>query len=68
MPISPSAAIIDSQSVKAAEAAEADEPRGYDAGKKIKGRKRHTLINTDERALLVETHPANIQDHPAAFA
>jgi transposase len=56
---SPSAAIIDSQSVKTTEAGG---PRGYDAGKKIKGRKRHALVDTYGRPLLVEPHPANIQD------
>ena len=56
---SPSAAIIDSQSVKTTEAGG---PRGYDAGKKINGRKRHALVDTDGRALLVEPHPASIQD------
>jgi transposase len=56
---SPTAAIIDSQSVRTTEAGG---PRGYDAGKKINGRKRHALVATDGRALLVEPHPANIQD------
>jgi len=45
---SPSAGVIDSQSVKTTEAGG---PRGYDAGKKIKGRKRHIL--TDTTGLLV---------------
>ena len=54
-----SAAIIDSQSFKTTEAGG---PRGYDAGKKINGRKRHALVDTDGRGLVLEPHPANIQD------
>jgi transposase len=45
---SPTAGVLESQSVKTSEAAG---PRGYDAGKKIKGRKRHVL--TDTNGLLV---------------
>ena len=56
---SPSAAIIDSQSVKTTEAGVA---RGYDAGKKINGRKRHALVDTDGRGLVLEPHPASVQD------
>jgi transposase len=56
---SPSAAIIDSQSVKTTEAGG---PRGYDAGKKVNGRKRHALVDTDGRGLVIEPHPASIQD------
>jgi len=56
---SPSAAIIDSQSIKTTEAGG---PRGYDAGKKINGRKRHALVDTDGRGLMIEPHPASIQD------
>ena len=55
----PAAAIIDSQSVKTTEAGG---PRGYDAGKKINGRKRHALVDTDGRGLVLEPHPASIQD------
>jgi putative transposase len=63
---SPSAAIIDSQSViidsRSVKTTEAGGPRGYDAGKKINGRKRHALIDTDGPGLVLEPHPASIQD------
>ncbi len=42
--------------------------RGYDAGKKISGRKRHILTNTDGRLLAVRVHDAAIWDVTAARA
>ena len=59
----PSAAIIDSQSVKSSETSD---ERGYDAGKKINGRKRHILVNTIGLLLKVMVLPANIQDRDGA--
>jgi transposase len=41
---------------------EAGGPRRYDAGKKINGRKRHALVDTEGRGLVLEPHPASIQD------
>lgn len=37
-------------------------PRGYDSGKKIKGRKRHLLVDTQGFVLKVKVHPADIMD------
>jgi hypothetical protein len=37
-------------------------PRGYDAGKKINGRKRHALVDTDGPGLIIEPHPTSVQD------
>jgi len=57
------AGIIDSQSVKSTECSD---ERGYDAGKKVNGRKRHVLVDTLGLVLLVLVLPANCQDRDAA--
>ena len=61
----PSAAIIDSQSVKAAETVGAGS-RGYDAGKKINGRKRHIAVDTVGLLLCVLVTAASVQDRDGA--
>jgi transposase len=59
----PTACVIDSQSVKGAEkGGRRVDPNGYDAGKKIKGKKRHILVDTVGLLLHAVIHPADIQD------
>jgi putative transposase len=55
----PSAGIIDSQSVPTTESGG---PRGLDAAKHVKGRKRHIVTDTEGFLLAAQVHPANIQD------
>jgi transposase len=61
----PSAGIVDSQSVKGADTVSKD-TRGYDAGKKINGRKRHIVTDTMGLLLVVMVTAASIQDRDGA--
>ena len=55
----PTAAVIDSQS---AATTQAGGPRGFDPGKRVHGRKRHIVTDTNGLLLAVHVHPANVQD------
>ena len=65
---SPTAAIIDSQSAKAAQKGGSTlDPQGYDAAKKVTGRKRHILVDTLGLLLNVVVHSAAMQDRDGAL-
>ena len=53
--------MVDSQSVKST--AVGGEDRGYDGGKKVKGRKRHILVDTEGFVLKAKVHSAKVMDH-----
>jgi Transposase DDE domain len=61
---SPTAAIVDSQSVKRGACID---PYGYDGGKKVEGKKRHILVDTLGLLLHAIVHPANVHAMAASY-
>jgi transposase len=53
--------VVDSQSVKSTGVG--GEDRGYDGGKKVKGRKRHLLVDTEGFVLKTKVHSAKVMDY-----
>ncbi len=62
--ISPSVGVIDSQSVRGTYRGR---ERGIDGGKRVKGRKRHIVVDTQGSVLAVKVHAANRHDSKAAM-